>query len=318
VKAFGRALLLIITIALGVELLLRGTVGRDFGSWLVLDERNQLFMHDEELGWIGRPHARGEVQGAVTVSATLNSEGFRDPDLPAPGPLDVIFLGDSFVWGFDVEEGRRFTDLLRARQPALRLANLGVSGYGTDQEYLLLRRYFTRWTPRVVVLVFNGSNDREDNSSTERYFGYFKPAFTKGSPALIPIGIPVPRGLRYRLTPLHAALKESTLLRVLAATSIFIDKQRGLLFPDITEDIIGEIHSFTSKSGTKLVLALVDSDRKLEEFCAGLADLTCLVLPEADRFTSAGNHWTAAGHETIANALSPVLLSALASAEKRN
>ena len=66
----------------------------------------------------------------------------------------MLFMGDSFVWGVDAEAEERFTDLLRGRIPDLAIVNAGVSGFGTDQEYLLLQRIWPKIEPKVVVLIF--------------------------------------------------------------------------------------------------------------------------------------------------------------------
>ena len=53
--------------------------------------------------------------------------------------------------------------------PQFRVANAGVAAYGTDQEYLLLRRLWPRIKPSVVVLIFCEINDGDDNSSNIRH-----------------------------------------------------------------------------------------------------------------------------------------------------
>src|SRR5438876_3200509 len=108
-----------------------------------------------------------------------------------------MFLGDSLVWGFDVEASERFTEKLQVRHPEWNIYNLGVSGYGTDQEFLLWQRYFYHYRPRAVILVFCTDNDVDDNAHNARNGGYYKPYFTLvSSNALGLHGIPVPRGER--------------------------------------------------------------------------------------------------------------------------
>jgi lysophospholipase L1-like esterase len=303
--SFLRRALSFIGVLLAAELLLWATVGPDLGRWLILDERNQLFMHDAELGWTGRPSASGIVEGAKPIAATLNSDGFRDQEFVPEFKTDVLFLGDSFVWGFDAEDGARFTDLLRAENSNLQIKNLGVSGYGTDQQYLLLRKYFSRLQPRLVVLVVNLENDRDDNSSTERYFGYFKPAFVQTGAALTPIGIPVPQGLRYHLTAFHPLLRMSCLARVLAGTAIYFDRFRRIGVPDVTQEILQELIEYTSKNNSAILLAFITMDDALKTFCKSTPHFKCLALPPAERFGSYGGHWTPGGHKTIAEAIAP-------------
>ena len=49
-----------------------------------------------------------------------------------------------------------------------RFSAAGVSGYGTDQEYLLLKKLWPQVKPAVVVLIFGTDNDRLDNSRSRR------------------------------------------------------------------------------------------------------------------------------------------------------
>src|SRR6185436_14809707 len=95
--------------------------------------------------------------------------------------------------GLDVEAPERFTDKLQAKHPEWAVYNLGVSGYGTDQEYMLLHQFFDDYKPRVVFLVFCVENDDSDNSWNCRW-GYYKPYVTVTGTQLHLEGIPVPRG----------------------------------------------------------------------------------------------------------------------------
>ncbi len=81
------------------------------------------------------------------------------------------FLGDLMVWAADAEANERFTDLLRSRISNHTIVNAGVSGFGTDQEYLWLQRLWPDIEPAVVVLMFSTANDRSDNSTNVRYAG---------------------------------------------------------------------------------------------------------------------------------------------------
>ena len=98
-----------------------------------------------------------------------------------------------FVWGVDAEANERFTDLLRSRISNHGTVNAGVSGYGTDQEYLLLKRIWPKIQPSVVVLVICTANDRLDNGTNVRYDGYHKPYFATAPDGELTLrGQPVP------------------------------------------------------------------------------------------------------------------------------
>jgi len=109
--------------------------------------------YDAELGWRGRPDARGTYRAHdFLIDVALNHGGWRDdePAAPpprgaasaspsataaaAPTPKTVALIGDSFAWGFGVQRGDMFADRVEALLPGVRVQNYGVCGYGTDQE----------------------------------------------------------------------------------------------------------------------------------------------------------------------------------------
>src|ERR1700704_7186870 len=84
--------------------------------------------------------------------------------------------------------------MLKRRIRGYKILAGGVSGYGTDQEYLLLQDLWSKVNPAVVVLIVCTDNDRQDNSSNIRYEGYQKPYFTIAADgALVLQGQPVPK-----------------------------------------------------------------------------------------------------------------------------
>jgi hypothetical protein len=72
-------------------------------------------------------------------------------------------LGDSITFGTGVGDQETFSHLLDA-SPGLEVLNLGVDGYGTDQELIRLEREGLAWHPHVVILNFCVRNDYLDNA----------------------------------------------------------------------------------------------------------------------------------------------------------
>jgi lysophospholipase L1-like esterase len=170
--------------------------------------RPELFWrHDDRLGWSLEPGARGRYRGPrpfpleFDVEVAINSFGLRGPELAPrrPGELRVLFLGDSVVAGFEVEQHETFVarveDALRGRfEGGVTAINGGVRGYGTDQSLVWWRQRGVALAPDVVVLVF-AANDFEDNVTLHRPRRPFgKGAFAlRPTGALEPVGVPVPR-----------------------------------------------------------------------------------------------------------------------------
>ena len=122
---------------------------------------------DAELGWSGLPDLAARFRKVdFDVVVRHNPRGFREKSAavqPKTGSPLLVVLGDSFTWGWGVNNGRVFTDVMQNQLPEFNVANLGVNGYGTVQEFLLLKNCLKNGLrPRhVVVMVFN--NDFYDN-----------------------------------------------------------------------------------------------------------------------------------------------------------
>ena len=121
-------------------------------------------VYDEAYGWALRPGARYVGRGGETI--TVNERGYRGavhPDAPAPGSTRVVMLGDSITFGTGVGDHETFSQHLDAL-PELEVLNLGVDGYGTDQELIRLEREGLAFHPHVVILNFCVRNDYFDNA----------------------------------------------------------------------------------------------------------------------------------------------------------
>jgi len=121
-------------------------------------------VYDEAYGWALRRGARYAGRDGETI--TVNHDGYRGrrhPRAPTPGVTRVVMLGDSVTFGTGVGDGETFSHLLDAR-PDLEVLNLGVDGYGTDQELIRLEREGLAFGPQVVILNFCVRNDYFDNA----------------------------------------------------------------------------------------------------------------------------------------------------------
>jgi GDSL-like lipase/acylhydrolase family protein len=269
-------------------------------------ERSLSYRYDAELGWAPIPNSSSVVTTARTIHVQHNSLGLRDVEFGGDARPAILFLGDSFVWGLDAEANERFTDLLRTRILSHQVINAGVSGYGTDQEYLLLQRLWPKLKPAVVVLIFCTLNDRLDNSTNIRYEGYIKPYFATASDgALVLQGQPVPESrLQY--------IKENWLVRHLwlarLATSAYVGVRYPLRFvPDPTERLIGKIRDFVESNGASFLVGVQLEDARLIRY---LEESRIPYVPlDGAAFYPAGSgaHWTPEGHQLVAQRLMGML-----------
>jgi lysophospholipase L1-like esterase len=267
-----------------------------------VSERSLSYQYDAELGWMPIPGSSSTATNARTVSVRHNSLGLRDDEFTLDANPTIMFLGDSFVWGLDAEASERFSEVLKARIPNYKILAAGVSGFGTDQEYLLLQKLWPKVKPAVVVLVFCTDNDRDDNSSNIRYEGYQKPYFrlaADGSPVLA--GQPVPKS---RLQ----AIKEDWWVRhfwlARLANAVYLKlRHPALRVPDPTEMLIDRMREFVEANGAKFLIGLQSTDAALIQHLA-VARIPFVTFDGAASYPGAsGGHWTPEGHKRVADRL---------------
>jgi hypothetical protein len=240
-RSVGVSLVMAIVTLAVLEVVLRVADFRELREGV--SERSLSYRYDAELGWTPTPYSSSVVTNARTIHAKHNSLGLRDEEFSLDARPTILFLGDSFVWGLDAEADERFTELLKPKIPDYKILAAGVSGYGTDQEYLLLKRLWPKVKPAAVVLIFCTQNDRLDNSTNIRYEGYQKPYFeTASDGSLVLKGQPVPISRQQYF-------KENWLVRNLwlarFVTTIYVKLKHPLLFvPDPTERLVGKLREF--------------------------------------------------------------------------
>jgi hypothetical protein len=110
-----------------------------------------------------------------------NSYGARDKErtFDSKNPRWVV-LGDSFVEGYGVADGKRFTDLLE-NETSTEYLNFGTAGhFGTIQYYLLYKTLAKKFSHTGVIIGILPANDFFDNDIEagkkvhfERYRPYF-------------------------------------------------------------------------------------------------------------------------------------------------
>lgn len=306
-------------------------------------EHGNLSMWDRTLGWKGVPGAKAEVVTANSrVSVAHNGIGFRDiehKDSGDPKPA-IVFLGDSFTWGYEVEFNEMFVNRLRDRLPGYEIFNLAHRGYGTDQELLT----FTRWRDnrrlKLVVLMFS-ENDVEDNNSSVRY-DKPKPQYQLVENKLVLTGVPVPKTEEWEHSRRLARGPDSwrTKLNNLPFRSHFfhdihfrykllwstnrsntIRKDSKATDLTLTFQILEELKAEVTRSGAKLVVFFIPSKREIERLDESLPyqiEIAALCQKRGiESFDLAanfkkvwyrtyyrlGSHWNSRGHRLAGEAL---------------
>lgn len=265
-----------------------------------VDERSLNYRYDAELGWFPAPNSSSVVTNARSFHAQHNSLGLRDIEFTAEARPTIMFLGDSFVWGLDAEADERFSNFLRTRIASHKIVAAGVSGYGTDQEYLLLQRLWPKIEPAVVMLIFCTQNDRQDNSTNIRYEGYQKPYFVTAADGSLQLkGQPVPKS-RLQVIKEDWLVRHLWLARLVSAVYLKVQHPQ-LSVPDPTERLVGKLRDFVQARGAKFLVGLQYRDDDLMRYLVA-EHIPFVSFDGADFYpgSSAGTHWTPEGHKLVA------------------
>ena len=253
------------------------------------------YRYDAELGWAPIPGAISHHTAGHVMTDRNNSLGLRDVEPDATRPT-ILFIGDSMTWGLDVEAAERFTDRLRPELPNYQIMNADVAGYGTDQQYLQLKRLWNAIKPAIVVLTFCTWNDRRDNSSNVRSF-YYKPYLQETSTGVFEFrGQPPPR-------PRHEYFRASwpgqNLMLGRLAISAYVEiRHPRVMVTDPTERLVGMVRDFVQKNGARFLVGVQDGDPALERY---LGDQKIpFVILQGDYHHPGSGHWNSKGHAIVA------------------
>jgi hypothetical protein len=124
------------------------------------------FLAHQELGWVLNTRQKPRIQqNKCNENVALK---------PAPHPLlnkkpgkttgtRVLFLGDSFTHAHTVSPGKAYFDVFEGLNPGkYTVYAAGIGGYGSLQEYLLLKKLHSLIKPDVVIWQLSG-NDPHNN-----------------------------------------------------------------------------------------------------------------------------------------------------------
>lgn len=314
-----------------------------FPPWEVNRERGRLTRYDPQLGWSGNP---GVKETFVTENSRVrienNSLGFRDVEHPPAPPSKpaIVFLGDSFTWGYEIETPAMLVNRLRPRLPGYEVFNLAHRGYGTDQSLLAFRGWRYGGPLRLVVLMFY-ENDLHDNDSRVRYNAQ-KPKFEIVGEELVLTNVPVPASDKWADKGPAAPPPLGDRLVALALSSHFLhdvcfrlshvrrqragDPERHAERMPLTSRIVRQLRDEVAARGGQLLFVAIPAkrqfmedpgftpyQRKLRKLCGRLGipylDLAPAFEASVRRtYFRIGDHWNGHGNEVAARALLERLL----------
>jgi len=185
-RSLQEAMLVVASVAATLGVLeIPALFGFHYGTWVALPDHMRLTrikpwdnlhnLRDDELIFRHRPglHFSGAVQGdlvglygiattrAYAVDVRYDDQGFRNPS--DRKDVRISLIGDSFVEGALVGEAELVSSRL-ASELGVAVANLGTSGYGPQQQLVVLKRYALPEHPALVLWLFFEGNDLIDSA----------------------------------------------------------------------------------------------------------------------------------------------------------
>lgn len=237
-----------------------------FAPMYVSPERDRFWKYDALLGWTHEPGQEGVFETPQFRTAVkINEKGLRDGPHSYERQDDrkrILVLGDSFAWGYGVEESERFSQLLE-KSLNVEVINAGVSGYSTDQELLWYRNEGIKYDTDLVILEVAG-NDVGDNDQQLVSTVYYKPRFVLEDGQLVLKGYPVPKTspqgkLIYSLSQ-RSALAYFLVQRYFDVVSVY---RKAKVNSDHAGSLVAGPSAKTEPF--KLTVALINEMRKLAE-----------------------------------------------------
>lgn len=165
---------------------------------------------DARLGWSLKPLSVGYSDATGSrIEYRINSQGFRGKEVEYEKPKGVfriILLGDSRTFGFGCSIDKHFSTLLENYFKNTEIINLGVSGYGVDQELLMLKFEGLKYRPDLVLAyVVHYRNERHIKTEV---FGRAKPRFVLSDHKLELINFPVKKESKSFLRNINRCLSK--------------------------------------------------------------------------------------------------------------
>lgn len=126
---------------------------------------SELFLHVLDFP---KPPVAGWLSCEKLNPGQCNSMGFRGKEIAySDDDFVVILLGDSEAYAaaspFERIPERRLEHFLGTYKHNVKVFTLADMGYGQDQQYLALKKYFERYRADLVLLMFTTRNDVENN-----------------------------------------------------------------------------------------------------------------------------------------------------------
>ena len=159
----------ILAISITLEIVLR-IIGYSPAS---VNPLSAFHEYDSKLGHRGKKLFVGQwKRPEFDVTIAHDSDGFRRQEFQKQASAcqrNVFVFGDSFTWGWGVNQGEVFTDRMNRTMPAYCVYNYGINDTGTVVQYVAFDTEVKKKVkPGDTVVVMFFKNDFDDNTSGKK------------------------------------------------------------------------------------------------------------------------------------------------------
>jgi hypothetical protein len=124
---------------------------------------SEVIDYDAELGWRCRSDLQTGARADRVFRFTTDERGWRRTRPFAEA--DVVVFGDSFAFGWGVDDGDHFANVEVQSKHAIRFKSVGTIAYNLVQELILMERVKEQLRDKVVVWFVYRGNDFTANLS---------------------------------------------------------------------------------------------------------------------------------------------------------
>lgn len=163
---------------------------------LKLQERKSIQVYDKKLGWILNNFIKIKIDGYSKQNqkykiefSTSEIKGFREYDVQKKYKKNILIIGDSFTAGPFASNKQMYYSYVKTELEKegyfFNWYVAGGGGYGTLQQYLLIKKHLDKVKPDIIIHQFcnndfeNNSKKIEEKSILNNQY-YFRPYFLNG------------------------------------------------------------------------------------------------------------------------------------------
>jgi len=252
-----------------------------------------LYVSDDVLGYKLQQNFKGmHTQKDFSTNITIRKEGFRDN---LPEKIDILVIGDSFTYGWGVNESKRFSNKLKTDR---NIFDAGVPGYGTCEYEKILNEFSSKLIDNSVVLIGVSSNDVLDNSRQ-----CLSRTVYNGKLYEVPYRNGIPKNI-------HLFLSRYIRLYYVGMNYIYILTHSDNDMWNLNEINLIKILNKSREKNAKLIFVLIykkdgiEIMQKYKNFC-NQNNMTCSdtyeILKEKDDYFEHDGHWTSKGHQKVSD-----------------